>query len=62
LQASRKEQDDKFDLDYGFLGTVSSEDGQDCPWLVKLQLHDTEVKFHIDTGAEVTVISDLTRT
>jgi len=46
-------------LDDGFLGTVSSEDGQASPWLVKLQLHGTEAKFHIDTGTEVAVISDL---
>ena len=59
LQASREDQDDEVDSDDGFLGTVSSEDGQDSPWLVKLQLHGTKVKFHIDTRAELTVISDL---
>ena len=59
LLTSRQEQDDEVESDDGFLGTVSSEDRQDNPWLVQLQLQGTEIKFHIDTGAEVTVISDI---
>ena len=46
--------DDEVQLDDGFLGRISSEEKQDNPWLVKLLLHGTEVKFHIDTGAEET--------
>ena len=42
----------------GFLGTLSSDNTTDSPWSVTLQLNGTEVTFHIDTGAEVTVISD----
>ena len=37
-----------------FLGAVGSD--QNNPWLVKVQLMNTDVEFHIDTGAEVSVI------
>ena len=42
-----------------FLGAVRGvrEDRQD-PWAVKVQLNGSPVIFHIDTGAEVTVISE----
>ena len=29
------------------------------PWVVNVLLNETPMEFHIDTGAEVTVISDL---
>ena len=38
-----------------FLGAVETQDGK--PWSVSLLLNKTPVDFHIDTGAEVTVIS-----
>ena len=37
-----------------FLGTIEAEDN---PWEVTLQVNDQPVTFNIDTGAEVTVIS-----
>ena len=42
-----------------FLGPVRGvkRDRQD-PWAVKVQLNGSPVTFHIDTGAEVTVISE----
>ncbi len=41
-----------------FLGTVSATQG--CAWSQKVKVQDTEVTFKLDTGAEVTVISDKT--
>ena len=38
-----------------FLGAVGTN--QNNPWLVKVQLMNTDIEFHIDTGAEVSVIS-----
>ena len=37
-----------------FLGAVGAE--QSNPWLVKVRLMNQTVEFHIDTGAEVSVI------
>ena len=44
---------------YYFLRAVGahSENSND-PWAVTLQLNETPMEFHIDTGAEVTVISE----
>ena len=40
-----------------FLGAVYEEDTRKDPWAVELSLQGTPVSLHIDTGAEVTVIS-----
>ena len=55
VQASKSPNDDE---DH-FLGTVTSEKSTNHnPWNVTLQLNSVPVKFHIDTGAEVTVINE----
>ena len=41
-----------------FLGVVTSDVKTDKPWTVTLQLNGIPVKFHIDTGAEVTAVSE----
>lgn len=42
-----------------FLGAVRGEkEDMNDPWAVKVQLNGNPVTFHIDTGAEVTVISE----
>ena len=42
-----------------FLGVVTSTNTtNDNPWIVTLQMNSIPVQFHIDTGAEVTVIND----
>ena len=41
-----------------FLGVVTSDVKTDNPWTVTLQLSGIPVKFHIDTGTEVTVVSE----
>jgi len=46
------------DDDNGFLGAVTSETLQQNPSVVTIQLHSVPVEFHIDTGAEVTVITE----
>ena len=43
-----------------FLGAISDRDTMDDPWAVELTLQGTPVTLHIDTGAEVTVISEKT--
>ena len=43
-----------------FLGAISDRDTMDDPWAVELTLQGTPVTLHIDTGAEVTVISQKT--
>ncbi|CAC5408776.1 unnamed protein product [Mytilus coruscus] len=40
----------------GFLGTINTVG--DRPWTTKLFIHKKEIDFKIDTGADVTVISD----
>ena len=45
-------------LDTAFLGTVSST--HESSWLAKLHLCERETVFKLDTGAEVTAISELT--
>lgn len=42
-----------------FLGVVGEVEK---PWVVKVLLNETPMEFHIDTRAEVTVISDLNST
>ena len=42
------------DYDQVFLGTIGTENGN--PWIVPLQVTNEIVDFHIDTGAEVSVI------
>ena len=44
------------DYDQVFLGTIGTENGN--PWIVPLQVMNEIVDFHIDTGAEVSVIPD----
>ena len=53
-------QTDKSSTDHDiFLGVVTSEDSiSHNSWSVILQLNSVPVKFHIDTGAEVTIISE----
>ena len=54
VQANKSSPDDDI-----FLGVVTSEDSiSHNPWSVTLQLNSVPMKFHIDTGAEVTVISE----
>ena len=54
VQADKSSSDDDISL-----GVVTSEDSASHnPWSVTLQLNSVPVKFHIDTGAEVTVISE----
>ena len=44
------------DCSEAFLGTVGTETSN--PWIVSLQVMTETVDFHIDTGAEVSVILD----
>ena len=54
VQADKSSSDDDI-----FLGVVTSEDSTSFnPWSVILQLNSVPVNIHIDTGAEVTVISE----
>ena len=46
------------DDENGFLGAVTSETPQQNPWAVTIQLNSVPIEFHIDTGAEVTVITE----
>ena len=43
-----------------FLGSIESEQFEEPPWHVELEINDTIVDFKIDSGADVTVISDET--
>ena len=45
-------------LDAAFLGTVTSQ--QESSWTISLQLQSREIPFKLDTGAEVTAISEET--
>lgn len=54
----QKDETNSHDTDDAFLGTVGDESEE--PWTVNALLNETLIEFHIDTGAEVTVISDLT--
>ena len=47
------------ETDDPFLGVVGEVEK---PWVVKVLLNETPMEFHIDTRAEVTVISDLNST
>lgn len=51
VQAGHSEPSDDY-----FLGAVGAQGGD--PWAVTLQLNKTPMEFHIDTGAEVTAISE----
>ena len=42
-----------------FLGSINCPDEAD-PWEITLKLNNTAVKFKIDTGADITVISEST--
>jgi len=42
----------------GFLGAVTSETSLQSQWLVTIVLNGVPVEFNIDTGAEVTVITE----
>ena len=46
------------DSDENFLGTVESQ--QETQWTTLLKVNDVEVKFKIDTGAEVSAINEAT--
>ena len=54
----QKDETNLHDTDDAFLGTVGDESEE--PWTVNALLNETLIEFHIDTGAEVTVISELT--
>ena len=41
-----------------FLGVVIFETPQQNPWAVTIQLNSVPIEFHIDTGTEVTVITE----
>ena len=43
-----------------FLGTVNSANaiGASAPWLVEVKVNGEDVKFKVDTGADVTVIPE----
>ena len=43
-----------------FLGSVNSSDRDKDPWEIKLKLNGKPMKFKIDTGADITVISEAT--
>ena len=43
-----------------FLGSVSTQSAVDSPWQVSLNVCATPVTFKIDSGADVTVINDVT--
>ena len=49
-------EDSENTLESAFLGVLST-DGK-APWMVKLQISGCTVEFKIDTGAEVTAISE----
>ena len=44
------------DTDSAFLGGVGNKGNN--PWSISLALNDVQMEFLIDTGAEVTVISE----
>lgn len=44
--------------DNNFFRVATSDEKTDDPWIVTLQLNNTSVEFHMDTGVEVTVVSD----
>ena len=55
--ASNDYECDDYEYDDVFFG--SAETKHDNPWLISLQLEGKPVEFHIDTGAEVSVIPEL---
>ena len=44
--------------DYFLKAVGAHSENSNDPWAVTLQLNETPMEFHIDTGAEVTVISE----
>ena len=48
----------EYDKEDGFLGVVTSETSPQNPWVVTVELNKVPVEFHINTGAEVTVITE----
>ena len=48
--------------DQGFLGSVESEDSIDSveakPWITNILIDGVNISFKVDSGADVTVISD----
>ena len=46
--------------DDAFLGMLTGEGNQDDPWAITVSLEGNLVTLHIDTGAEVTVITEQT--
>jgi len=44
--------------EYGFLGAVISETSLQNPWVVTVELNGVPIECYIDTGAEVTVITE----
>ena len=52
----RQESSIQPDYSEAFLGTVETD--RDNPWVVTLQVMNESIAFHIDTGAEVSVITE----
>ena len=50
---------DELNIDSAFLGAISSQQ-RDSPWLAKITIGDTKASFKLDTGAEITAISNET--
>ncbi len=48
---------EEHESDIAFLGTVSTEQS-DAHWLIKPKVNDSDVLFKVDTGADVTVVSE----
>ena len=54
--ASVRQVDTRTDPSDVFLGAVG--DTANSPWSVTIDVNETPIELHIDTGAEVTVISE----
>ena len=50
------------DVDTAFLGTLNAGQPSTCTWFTTLELNGQEVNFKLNTGAEVTAISNKTYT
>ena len=61
VQAGQDPSEAPYDSSDVFLGAITYQSAETAnPWAVTLRLNDKPMEFHIDTGAEVTVISKLT--
>ena len=55
-EVHRETSKEECDYEDAFLGTIGTKNRN--PWVVSLQVMNEAVDFHIDTGAEVSVIPD----